>query len=100
MLVDLEEVAVVHDERDRLEDVVRLVRAAGGTSELSASSRRFTGSVVLMRGGSSRLFDGRNESSSLIVASAPRSSSAAKCATPEVRLCVIAPPSSSFVTSS
>ena len=46
------------------------------------------------------LFEGMKDSSSRISSSASRSSAAAKCATPEVELWVIAPPSSSLVTSS
>ena len=56
--------------------------------------------VVVARGGSSRLLAGRKDSRSRISARHSRSSSTAKCATPLVALCVIAPPSSSFVTSS
>jgi hypothetical protein len=50
------------------------------------------------RGGSSRLFCGRNVISSRISARHSSSLSAAKCATPEVVLCVRAPPRSSAET--
>jgi len=46
------------------------------------------------------LFEGRYARRSRTVCSASRSSAAAKWATPEIALCVIAPPSFSFVTSS
>ena len=49
---------------------------------------------------SSRLFDGRKPSRSRMSDRHSRSSAAAKCATPLLALCVIAPPSSSLVTSS
>src|SRR5215211_5043144 len=58
------------------------------------------GSAVSAKGGSSRLLDGINERSSRVICKACWSESAAKCATPDLVLCVIAPPSSSFVTSS
>jgi len=61
---------------------------------------RSDGSVVLPRGGSSTLLDGMNESRSRMSARHSRSSAVAKCATPLVALCVIAPPSSSLLTSS
>ena len=62
------------------------------------SSRRSTGSRVGRSGGSSRLFCGRNVISSRIKARHSSSLSAAKCATPEVVACVLAPPRSSADT--
>ena len=58
------------------------------------------GSVQGLRGGSSRLFDGTKLNSSRIMLRHSASSWAMKCATPDFSLCVIAPPSSSLVTSS
>src|SRR5512146_2649704 len=58
------------------------------------------GSVHGFRGGSSRLLDGMKLSSSRIIERHSASSCARKCATPEVELCVVAPPNSSLVTSS
>jgi hypothetical protein len=69
-----------------------------GTIDCSASSRRSTGSCVWRSGGSSRLFCGRNVSSSRMSARHSSSPSAAKCATPDVVPCVAAPPRSSAVT--
>src|ERR1043165_9207562 len=71
-----------------------------GIRSSSAASVRLMSSRESARGGSSRLFDGMNDSSSRIVARQSSSDSAAKCATPEIWLCVSAPPSFSFVTSS
>ena len=71
-----------------------------GTIESSASFSRVAVSPVSARGASSRLLDGRKPSSSRTSERHSRSSAAAKCATPLFALCVIAPPSSSFVTSS
>ena len=71
-----------------------------GTIRSSASSSRSGESVVAARGGSSRLLPGMNDSRSRTSARHSRSSSAMKCATPLVALCVVAPPSSSFDTSS
>ena len=58
------------------------------------------GSVHSRRGASSRLFDGTKLSSSRTIDRHSASSCARKCATPDFWLCVMAPPSSSFVTSS
>src|SRR5438045_8094789 len=58
------------------------------------------GSVHALRGGSSRLFDGMKLSSSRSRDRHSASSWARKCATPEVSLWVVAPPSCSLVTSS
>src|SRR5437899_955877 len=71
-----------------------------GTTRSSRSSSRSAESEVAVRGGSSRLFDGMNDSISRISAMHSRSSSTAKCATPLVSLWVIAPPRSSLLTSS
>jgi hypothetical protein len=71
-----------------------------GTSRSSASSSRSMGSSVSRRGGSSTLLPGRKPSSSRMSRRHSRSSGTAKWATPLVALCVIAPPSSSLVTSS
>jgi hypothetical protein len=46
------------------------------------------------------LFEGMKDSSSRMTCSASRSSAAAKWATPDTELCVMAPPSFSLVTSS
>ncbi len=69
-----------------------------GTIEFNFSSVRLFASFVGTNGGFSILFDGTKESSSRVRRRACSSSSAAKCATPDMALCVIAPPSSSFVT--
>ena len=59
--VDLEEVAVVDDLGDHLLHVVRLVRRVG--DEVDDAVARALGVVVGSKyGGSSRLFDGRNDS--------------------------------------
>ena len=58
------------------------------------------GSVVATKGGSSMLLDGMKERSSRVIRRACSSESAAKCATPDFALWVIAPPNSSLVTSS
>ena len=71
-----------------------------GTTRSSASSALFGGSALSMRGGSSTLLPGMNDSSSRISSRHSWSFSTAKCATPLRSLCVIAPPSSSFVTCS
>ena len=72
-----------------------------GTSRSSASSSRSAESAGRAPAADRRgCCDGMNDSSSRISARHSRSSSTAKCATPLVALCVIAPPSSSFVTSS
>ncbi len=52
------------------------------------------------RGGSSRLFAGRNDRSVRIFRRPSASLSATTWATPDVPACVSAPPSASFVTSS
>ena len=67
---------------------------ASASADVSADASAGT------RGESSRLLLGRNDSSSRISAMHSWSLSTAKWATPLVALCVSAPPSSSFVTSS
>ena len=66
----------------------------------SDSSRRPGSSLGAYEGGSSRLFDGRNESRYRAWARQSSSSSAMNEATPERLACVTAPPSCSNVTSS
>jgi len=72
----------------------------GSTISFNFVSTRSTGSPTAIRGASSRLFEGINDKSSRTIRNACSSESAAKCETPETLLCVTAPPSSSFVTSS
>ena len=69
-----------------------------GTIVSSVSAARSGGSALSTRGGSSTLLPGMNDSSSRMSSRHSWSFSAAKCATPLRSLCVIAPPSSSFVT--
>src|ERR1700739_2297985 len=71
-----------------------------GTILSRAVSVRSAGSGQAFRGGSARLFVGVKVNSSRTIDRHSASSCARKCATPEVSLCVIAPPSCSFVTSS
>ena len=68
---------------------------SAGTRSSSAASARSAGSFVGSRGGSSRLFWGRNASSARSPSRQDGSSGNARCATPE-RTCAAAPPSSSF----
>ena len=72
---------------------------SAGTSSSSAASARSARSFVGSRGGSSRLFWGRNASSARSPSRHAGSSGNTRCATPE-RIVAAAPPSSSFVTSS
>ncbi len=71
-----------------------------GTYRSSSGSSRSTGSVGVLLGGSSWLFDGRNERSVRIFKRQSASDSATRWATPETDACVSAPPRVSFVTSS
>ena len=61
---------------------------------------RSDGSSVGTIGGFSRLFEGRKDTSRRSIISASTSFSKARSATPDLVLCVTAPPSSSAVTSS
>src|SRR5947209_6532408 len=74
--------------------------ADSGTTLFNDSSALCDGSLVGTNGGSSRLLDGMNESNSRVILRACSSESAAKWDTPDFVLWVIAPPSSSLVTSS
>src|SRR2546422_1793783 len=98
-LVHLEELPVVHDPPDHVVHVVGLGRAVRHDCE-QLLVRRSGGPPVVRTGGSSRLLDGRYDSSVRIAARASSSESYAKCATPEVVACASAPPSWSNVTSS
>jgi hypothetical protein len=73
---------------------------SSGITLRSESSQRLMSSLQAARGGSSMLFSGRNENSSRSISKHSSSSLQAKCAQPERLLCVIAPPSSSLLTSS
>ncbi len=75
-------------------------RGSSGTIESSAISARDAGSDESRRGGSSRLFDGRNRSSAFASSIAVASSGAARCATPLMVVCVVAPPRNAASTSS
>src|ERR1035441_10333579 len=66
----------------------------------SAASMRSAGSLVGRRGGFSRLFCGREATSSRIMRQHSASSAAMKWPTPETELCVMDPPRVSLVTSS
>ncbi len=71
-----------------------------GISVSRSASSRSTGSVGAAYGDRSRLFCGRNESSSRASSRHASSSGETKCATPDFVACVTAPPRSSNVTSS
>ena len=71
-----------------------------GTSVSSAASARSGGSSVSRTGGAARLEEGRKPTSSRTVAIAATSLGHARCATPDVRVCVRAPPSCSASTAS
>ncbi len=71
-----------------------------GTASSSSGTSWSTGSLVGTTGGVSRLFCGRKPSRNRVSSIAWSSSSKAKCATPDLVLCDIAPPSSSNPTSS
>ena len=100
VLLDFEEVAVVDDGVDDILDVVGLVGFVGNDGVELRRRRGRWDRCRASRGGSSRLLEGRKLSSSRTIARHSASSCAMKCATPEVSLCVTAPPSSSLVTSS
>ena len=97
--VHLEEVAIVHDRVDDVEHVVRLVRRGGddGVERLVFAIGRIgrldARRIVDVVAGHERQQLADQQHAVLVV-------STAKCATPLFSLCVIAPPSSSFVTSS
>ena len=71
-----------------------------GMKVSSSSTTRSGSSSVATRGAISRLFDGRKLSRYLMSSMQLSSSSAAKWATPDFELWLIAPPSSSNSTSS
>ena len=71
-----------------------------GTRVRRGISPRLGSSVAGLRGGSSWLFSGMNDSSSRIMSRHSSSSPQAKWAQPERALWVMAPPRSSLVTSS
>src|SRR6185312_5814505 len=80
------------------------LRGSGGSIKLRSSPFLLGSSVGDIFGGSSKLFEGKNETSFLKILKQSISSSARKCATPLFWLWIIAPPSSmdetfSFVTS-
>ena len=88
-LVDLHEVAVVDQAVDDVTDVVGPVRL--GRDDASAAPRRPASGrrLVGTNGGSSALFEGRNESKRRTSASVASSPAMAKCATPEREACAI-----------
>jgi len=73
---------------------------SAGTISCRLSSTLSDGSTVGFAGGSSRLFEGRKLNNSRTIIKVWSSSFPLKCATPLFELWVVAPPSSSFVTSS
>jgi len=79
--VDLEQLPVVRDALDERDHVVRLVRRRGHDA-IQLGVLAVGGSPFSRRGGSSRLFDGRNDRSARIFWRQSASESATMCATP------------------
>ena len=98
----LEELAVVDDRaRSPRLHVVRLRSRSSGTSVSSSGASRSTGSVGAAYGGGSRVVLRQEaERGSARPRAHASSSGAVRCATPDFVACVVAPPSSSNVTSS
>ena len=98
--MQLEEVALIDDLDDQLLDIVGLVRIVGH----QASPATFPSDRPCLRsgtiGGFSLLLEGRKPNRRRVIISASTSFSNERSATPDLVVCVIAPPSSSAVTSS